>query len=291
MTTRRFAVLSAAALLAAGGCSAGTGRPGSVPPPVAPAPGASGPGPGAAAHHHAGTSASAPVARSGAPNGRIVVSAATAMTSSLTALAPRFEEAFPGTTIVLRFGTSATHARRIVDGAVVDVLVSSDPAATARVSKAGYTRGRPALVARDPLVIAVPAATPTRVNGVADLTRPGVRVALCAAQVPCGSAARRILATAGMVVKPSSLAPDAPTALGTVRAGGADAALVHRTDVAAAGTDLRPLDFAQATAVADEYAVVAVSTGRNTVGGAAFVAFLESSLARRVFSEAGFSAA
>jgi molybdate transport system substrate-binding protein len=288
MTARRYGVLLALTVLATAGCSAGDAQPATTPPPPAAAPTTVAP---PADHHHHGADPSGSVGprRAGAPTGRIVVHAADALRRTFTELAPRFEAAYPGTTVVLDFGTSASHAGHIVDGAAVDVFASADPAATGRVTKAGRSRGRPRPIVLDPLVVAVTAANPAGVKGVADLARPGVRLAVCAEQAPCGSIARRVLAASGVGVQPAVVAPDASTALAGLTSGAADAALVQRTDVLTAGGGLRPLDIAQATLIADEYTVTTVRSGRNRVGGEAFAAFISSALARRVFADAGFS--
>jgi molybdate transport system substrate-binding protein len=164
------------------------------------------------------------------------------------------------------------------------VFVSADAAATTQVT-AGHARGTPAVLARNPIVIAVPPGT--GIAGVADL--PGSRVALCAETIPCGRTGRAALTAAAVDVRPVSVEPDPATALARVRAGAADAALVHRTDVVAAGGDLRALDFAQALLMADQYTAIKVPAGRNTVGADAFVAFLGSALARHIFADAGLS--
>jgi molybdate transport system substrate-binding protein len=232
-------------------------------------------------HHHA----AAPVS-SGAPNGTVVVHAADELRATLATLVPRFEQAFPGVRVVVEYGRGAEHAGHILAGAAVDVFVSADAAATTRLT-AAHTRGDPAVVARNPIVIAVPGTT--AIAGVADL--PGTRLALCVETVPCGRTGRAALDAAAVDVRPASVEPDAAAALARVRDGAADAALVYRTDVAAAGDPLRAVDFAQANRIADEYTAVKVSTGANTVGADAFVAFLGSALARRVFAEAGLSPA
>ena len=142
-------------------------------------------------------------------------------------------------------------------------------------------------MARNPIVIAVPGGT--AIAGVADL--PGRRVTLCVETIPCGRMGRAALAAAAVDVSPVSVEPDPATALTRVRAGAADAALVYRTDVVAAGDHLRAVDFSQANGVADEYTAVKVTTGANTVGADAFVAFLGSALARHIFADAGLSPA
>lgn len=248
--------------------------PGPVPAPVA--------APGATGHDHQHP-AGGPVG-SGAPGGTLVVHAADELRDTLTTLVPKFEEAFPGVSVAVEYGRGAEHAGHILAGAPVDVFVSADAVATTQVA-AAHVRGAPAVVARNPIVIAVPPGA--GIAGVADL--PGARVALCAEASPCGRVSRAALTAAEVDVRPVSVEPDPATALTRVRTGAADAALVYRTDVVASGGDLRALDFAQALLIADQYTAMKVSTGRNTVGADAFVAFLGSALARHVFADAGLS--
>ncbi|WP_460491973.1 molybdate ABC transporter substrate-binding protein [Dactylosporangium cerinum] len=239
-------------------------------------------GAGSAGHDHQ-HAAGGPVG-SGAPGGTLVVHAADELRATLTQLVPKFEEAFPGVRVAVEYGRGAEHAGHILAGAPVDVFVSADTVATAQVT-AGHVRGAPAVVARNPIVIAVPPGT--GIAGVTDL--PGSRVALCAETIPCGRMSRAALAAASIDVRPAAVDPDPATALNRVRTGTADAALVYRTDVVASGNDLRALDFAQALRIADEYTAIKVSTGSNTVGADAFVGFLGSALARHVFADAGLS--
>jgi molybdate transport system substrate-binding protein len=141
------------------------------------------------------------------------------------------------------------------------------------------------VVARDPLVIATPR-TATAVGGLADLRRPGVRVAVCAERTGCGDAVRTITG-----LRPATVRADGPAAVAAVVSGAADVALVHRTDVAAAGADLRVVDFREGVAHADRYLLVLSRDGRNPVAADAFASLARSALAQRVFSDAGFTAA
>ncbi|GIJ44164.1 molybdate-binding protein [Virgisporangium aliadipatigenens] len=231
-------------------------------------------------HHHP-----AAPARPGDPNGTVVVHAADELRATLTRLAPIFEDAFPGVRVAVDYGAGARHLEHILAGAPVDVFVSADPAVAARLT-GRYLRGAPAVVARDPIVIAVPRAA-TGIAGVADLSRS--RVALCAETTPCGRAGRAALAAAAVDPVPVAVEPDAAAALNRVRDGAADAAVVRRSDVVAAGAELRAVEFPEAARVSDEYTAVKVTTGANTVGADAFCAFLGSALVRRVLADAGLS--
>ena len=265
----------AALLLALPACS---GPAPATPPPVAPAPAAS----GGHQHHHA-----AGPAPSGAPGGTVVVHAADELRPTLAKLIPMFEEGFPGIKVAIEYGASAEHVQHIREGAPIDVFVSTDATSTSLVT-AGLSRGEPVVVARNPIVIAVPGAAPqSRIATVLDL--PKARVAMCAETVACGRSGRAALTAASVAVRPVAVEPDAAAALAQVRTGAADAALVHRTDVTAAGDDLRAVDIEAANRIADEYTAIRPTTGVNTVGADAFVTFLNSSLSRHRFADAGLS--
>lgn len=53
--------------------------------------------------------------------------------------------------------------------------------------------GKPAVFVRNQLVIAIPDGDPAGIAGLDDLTKPNVKVALCAAEVPCGTASAKAL--------------------------------------------------------------------------------------------------
>jgi molybdate transport system substrate-binding protein len=282
MNKRRLTTVAAVAVGAVAGAAvvvamaaAGSG------PPVDSSGRPSAPASSAAGHGHPPGPA-----LSDGPGGTVVVHAADELRATLAQLVPRFEEAFPGVHVVVEYGAGTEHAGHIRSGVGVDVFVSADAVAAGQVD-AAHVRGTPAVVARNPIVIAVPSAAGTRIAGVADL--PGTRVALCVETTPCGRQGRAALVAAAVDVRPVSVEPDPATALTRVRAGDADAALVYRTDVVAAGAELKALDFSAANGVADEFTAVKATTGANAVGADAFVGFLSSALARHIFADAGLS--
>ena len=81
----------------------------------------------------------------------------------------------------------------------------------------------PTTFAKNAMQIAVPKGNPDGVAALADLARPGVKVALCAEQVPCGAAAKKALDAAKLAVKPVTLGADVKAALTKVKLGEVDA--------------------------------------------------------------------
>jgi molybdate transport system substrate-binding protein len=84
--------------------------------------------------------------------------------------------------------------------------------------------------------IAVPPSNPAHLTTVADLAKPGVKVALCAPTVPLGALAQQMFTKAGVNVKPATIEPDVKATLAKVELGEVDAGIVYVTDVRAAGT-------------------------------------------------------
>ena len=199
---------------------------------------------------------------------RLVVLAAASLSDVLTELAAEHERSHPGTEVVTSFGGSSALAQQVVAGAPADVLVAASPSAVQVVLDAGAAVGEPVVVARNRLQIAVPAGNPGRVRALADLARPELAVALCAVQVPCGAAAERTLAAAGVQAAPDTLEQDVRAVLAKVRLGEVDAGLVYRTDVLAAGDEVEGLPLPPGADAAVE--LLLSDDGQEVLGRAGF---------------------
>jgi molybdate transport system substrate-binding protein len=156
-----------------------------------------------------------------------------------------------------------------------------------RVTAAGLARGTPQVFARNVLQIAVPRGNPGNVRGLADLARPDLVIALCAEQVPCGRAAARVLAAAGVEAKPDTFEQDATATITKVRLREVDAALVYRTDVRAARKDVTGIDFSEAVRAMNDYLIVAVKGGRAD-GARTFIDYVLSPAGQAALGGAGF---
>lgn len=220
----------------------------------------------------------------GQPARRLNVLAAASLTETFTRLGQDFEAAHPGVRVVFSFAGSSTLAQQINNGAPADVFASANPATMKLVTDAGNASG-PEIFARNRLVIAVAAGNPWGVTGLADLARPGLKVAMCAEQVPCGAAAGRALATAGVAVTPVTLEQDVKAALTKLRLGEVDAALVYRTDVGAV-SDVDAVEFPESGAAVNDYQI-AVCRGGGELARS-FVVYVLSEHGREVLAEAGF---
>ncbi len=221
-------------------------------------------------------------------SGTVTVLAAASLTEVFTEIGKRFEEAHHGSRIRFSFASSATLAQQITEGAPADVFAAANPATMQRITGAGLTSAAPVVFTRNRLVIAVAKGNPKRITGLGDLTRPGVTVARCADQAPCGAAAKTALEAAGVALTPATLEQDVRATLTKLRLGEVDAALVYRTDVQAAERDVDGVEFPESAHAINDSPIAALRQGPNPPGASAFVAFVRSDSARQVLTDAGF---
>jgi molybdate transport system substrate-binding protein len=227
-------------------------------------------------------------AGTGAVSGTVTVFAAASLTESFTALGRRFEAAHPGAKVRFSFGGSSGLARQIGSGAPADVFAAASETTMRQVVDAGAVEGTPAIFARNRLQIAVRPGNPARVAALADLARPGVKVALCAPQVPCGQAAVTVQRKAGVTIAPVTLEQDVKAALTKVKLGEVDAALVYRTDVRAAGAAVTGVAFAESAGAVNTYPVAALARAPNPAGATAFIRYVRSAAGGAALAGAGF---
>jgi molybdate transport system substrate-binding protein len=155
------------------------------------------------------------------------------------------------------------------------------------VTKAGRA-GDPAVFASNVLEIAVPRGNPGHVTGLADFARPGLTLAVCAPQVPCGAAAEQVFTASGIRAVPDSQEEDVRAALTKVELGEVDAALVYATDVRAAGARVEGIPFPEAEDAVNRYPIVVLEDAPNPTAAQAFVDLVRSDAGRRALADAGF---
>jgi molybdate transport system substrate-binding protein len=222
--------------------------------------------------------------------GNITVFAAASLQGTFTDLGKKFEAANPGTKVTFNFGGSSALAQSIVSGAPADVFAAASPATMKTVTDAGGAGGEPKTFVKNTLTIAVPKGNPKHVAGLKDLTAPGVKVALCAKEVPCGAAAQTALKAAGLNLTPVTLEQDVKGALTKVELGEVDASLVYKTDVQSDAAKIDGVEFPEADKAVNDYPIAPLAKAPNKDGAAAFVAYIQSPEAKQVLTAAGFQA-
>lgn len=245
---------------------------------------------GAVALAGCGSSADAPAnGSSSAVTGRITVFAAASLKEAFTTIGTQFEAANPGTSITFSFGPSSSLATQITEKAPADVFASASQKTMDTVVDAGLARG-PSVFAVNAMAIATPADPSVSVASLADLASPDVKVAVCAADVPCGVAADKLFAQNTLTVAPVTREVDVKSVLSKVQLGEVDAGIVYVTDIKAAGSAVVGVDIPADQNVTTSYPIAALSSSANPVTAQAFAAYVLGPDAQKVLADAGFRA-
>ncbi|MBJ6763380.1 molybdate ABC transporter substrate-binding protein [Myxococcaceae bacterium JPH2] len=223
---------------------------------------------------------------------RALVFAAASTQDALQELAPAFTRA-TGHEVAFSFGGSGDLSRQIVAGAPADAFLSADVAKLESVQKAGLVRaGARVDLLSNRLVVVVPAdAKAAAPRSAADLAGLSRVVLADPTSVPAGVYAKAWLEKVGAwrAVEPRVIpALDVRAALAAVEAGRVDAGVVYATDASLSKKVRVAFAVPEADTPAIVYPVAALTGGKGPEAGLAFVRFLQTEPARRVFARLGF---
>ncbi len=209
-------------------------------------------------------------------------------------LAGDFELLHPSVEVQIAGAGSSALREQVLAGAPADVLIPADPGHLDAIRDEIGLADAPVVVARNSLVLAVPAGNDAGVTSLADLARPELLIGLCAPEVPCGALARQGLARAGIEPVPDTDEPNVRALSTKLSAGELDAAIVYATDAApnanggSRDRTIVSLGWTAGTAPQASYAAAVLSDAPNPAAATAFVAFLRTDAARRAFADLGF---
>ena len=223
----------------------------------------------------------------GSLHGSVTVLAAASLTEAFGTLAKQFEAAHPGVTVRLSFGASSALAQQINGGAPADVFASAALKNMQQVISAGAATSSTDFV-KNVMEIAVPPSNPAGIAQLSDLAKPGVKVALCQAQVPCGATAQQVFDNAGLRVKPVTEEADVKATLTKVETNEVDAGVVYVTDVRSAGSKVKGIAIPDSVNAATEYPIATLSTAANRDAAQAFVDYVLSDAGQAALSADGF---
>jgi len=218
----------------------------------------------------------------------LTISAAASLKDVLTAIDSRYNAA----TIQVNFGASGALQHQIEQGAPVDVFLSAaaknmDALAAANLVDAGTRRN----IAGNRLVLVVPAGSNSPVHGFQDLLNVAHFAMGAPDSVPAGNYAKQVLTALNLwtAAQPHAVyGKDVREVLTQVELGNVDAGIVYKTDALTS-------DKVTIVATADEklhapivYPGAVVSDSKFKVAALAYLQFLGSGPARKLFKSFGF---
>jgi molybdate transport system substrate-binding protein len=218
---------------------------------------------------------------------QVTVFAAASLTDVFERLAGQFRDEHTGVELDIQYGGSSSLARGITEGAPADVFASADEAQMAVVADADLAV-EPVVFATNVLTIAVPEGNPAGITGLADFARDELTLAICAPEVPCGTAAERLFDVAGVTAVPDTLEEDVRAALTKVELGEADAALVYASDARAMRATVDGIDVAEADEVVNRYPIALLRDADDPGAAQDFVDLVLSDDGARALTDYGF---
>lgn len=246
--------------------------------------------------------ACAPVGqRSGDAENALTVFAAASLAESFRALATAFEDEHPGTKVAFNFAGSQTLRTQLEHGAEADVFASANWQHMAQIKESGLLGNVPEYFAANRLAVAVPVDSDA-VQGLADLARPGVSIAIAAEEVPAGAYTREslnLLAASDAFpgdyasVVLSNVVTNETSVRGVaqkVALGEVDAGIVYETDALATqyAHAIRTLEIPLQFNPAAQYPIAALSTTDELETALEFIKFVQGDSGQAILRDHGF---
>lgn len=215
----------------------------------------------------------------------LTVFAAASLHAAFPELGKSFEALHPRLEVRFDFNGSQILEAQLVQGAEADVFASADRRWMDKASRDGVV-GASVPFAYNSLVVV--AGSSSGVARLADLTKPGVRLVLCADAAPCGRYTRATLekmdadaafgkgfasAVARNVVSEEE---DVEAVLAKIELGEADAGIVYRSDVAQMTKHLRVIEPPSADQPEIVYPIAVVRASKSPSLAADFISFVRS---------------
>ena len=244
--------------------------------------------------------ASASTAETAGQPVELVVFAAASLTETLTEIADTYEAAHPGVTPTFNFDSSGTLKTQVEEGAACDVFLSAAEKQLDQLEELGLVDTATRLdLLENRVTLCVPEGNPASIQGFDDLAgrlaAGDVLLAMGNSDVPVGQYTQKIFAHYGL--DEGALASAGVLTYGTnvkevtaqVAQGSVDCGIVYATDAYSAG--LTVVDTATAELCGQVlYPGAVLSGSAHPAEAAAFLDYLSTPEAMKIFASVGFSA-
>lgn len=225
-----------------------------------------------------------------APAGKITIFAAASLKNTSTELGNQLKADNPGADVAFNFAGSSDLVAQLTQGAPADAFASADAANMTKAADAGLVARPPVNFATNTLTIVVAPGNPKHIMSFADLAKTGNQLVVCAPQVPCGSATKKVEDATGTHLTPVSEESSVTDVLNKVTSGQADAGVVYVTDAASTGDKVTSVAFPESAKAVNTYPIAVLKSAENATLAQKFVELVTSARGKAVMTKAGFAA-
>jgi molybdate transport system substrate-binding protein len=215
-----------------------------------------------------------------------------------------FTKAYPGTTVSFDLDGTQALKTQVENGAYADVFISASNSYTTALENEGYLdKTNVKALATNYVIVILPASNPANIQSLADLAKPGIKIAMAAKTVPVGTATMAVLnnlanSTYGQSWKNVTISnvvtyeTSEPAVATKVVLGEVDAGFVYQsTATAAASGTYQTISIPTNNNYLQTYTIGVLKGSTSKVQAAWFEQYMLSSAGQKILENYGFTPA
>ena len=217
--------------------------------------------------------------------GKVTVLAAASLQKAFEEIEKTVEKDNPGLDVTFDFQGSQDLVASLAGGDSADVLATANNS-TMKTAAEQKLVGNQTEFATNVLTLIVPKGNPKKITGL-DSSLDGANLVICAPEVPCGEATKKLAEAQGITLKPVSEEQKVTDVRGKVESGEADAGIVYTTDAAAAKDKADKIDIPDG-GVVNHYPIAPTAKPENPAGAQAFIDAVTGKAGQEILAKHGF---
>ena len=191
----------------------------------------------------------------------------------------------PGLDVTFDFQGSQDLVASLAGGDSADVLATANNS-TMKTAADQKLVGSQTEFATNVLTLIVPKGNPKKITGL-DSSLDGANLVICAPEVPCGEATKKLAEAQGITLNPVSEEQKVTDVRGKVESGEADAGIVYTTDAAAAKDKADKIDIPDG-GVVNHYPIAPTAKPENAAGAQVFIEAVTGKTGQEILAKYGF---
>ena len=221
----------------------------------------------------------------GKATGKVTVLAAASLQGAFEEIEKTVEKDNPGLDVTFDFQGSQDLVASLAGGDSADVLATANNS-TMKTAADQKLVGNQTEFATNVLTLIVPKGNPKKITGL-DSSLDGANLVICAPEVPCGEATKKLAEAQGITLKPVSEEQKVTDVRGKVESGEADAGIVYTTDAAAAKDKADKIDIPDG-GVVNHYPIAPTAKPENPAGAQVFIDAVTGKAGQEILAKHGF---
>ena len=221
----------------------------------------------------------------GKATGKVTVLAAASLQKAFEEIEKTVEKDNPGLDVTFDFQGSQDLVASLAGGDSADVLATANNS-TMKTAADQKLVGSQTEFATNVLTLIVPKGNPKKITGL-DSSLEGANLVICAPEVPCGEATKKLAEAQGITLKPVSEEQKVTDVRGKVESGEADAGIVYTTDAAAAKDKADKIDIPDG-GVVNHYPIAPTAKPENPAGAQVFIDAVTGKTGQEILAKHGF---